>query len=230
MMTTNTNRILIMSEDQALLKNFASGLELSGYVVFLENYAEVEIESILRQKPDVIMFDLTSWDEDTLQIYQHLKSNSRLENQQPGMIILVSENNLSKLPLTLEFDEMLLTSCKSQELGFRIKRLLWQKEKLSNQEMIKIDKLVIYLARYEVWVGDDRLELTFKEYELLKYLASHRGRAFNRESLLNIVWGYNYYGGTRTVDVHIRRIRAKIGDEQEDYIRTIRGVGYMFRE
>jgi len=229
-MTTNTNRILIMSEDQALLKNFASGLELSGYVVFLENYAEVEIESILRQKPDVIMFDLTSWDEDTLQIYQHLKSNSRLENQQPGMIILVSENNLSKLPLTLEFDEMLLTSCKSQELGFRIKRLLWQKEKLSNQEMIKIDKLVIYLARYEVWVGDDRLELTFKEYELLKYLASHRGRAFNRESLLNIVWGYNYYGGTRTVDVHIRRIRAKIGDEQEDYIRTIRGVGYMFRE
>jgi len=229
-MTTNTNRILIMSEDQALLKNFASGLELLGYVVFLENYAEVEIENILRQKPDAIMFDLTSWDEDTLQIYQHLKSNPRLENQRPGMIILVSENNLSTLPLTLEFDELLLTSCKSQELAFRIKRLLWQKNKLANQEVIKIGSLIIYLARYEVWMGDKRVELTFKEYELLKYLASHRGRAFNRESLLNVVWGYNYYGGTRTVDVHVRRIRAKIGDDQEDYIRTIRGVGYMFRE
>ncbi len=87
-----------------------------------------------------------------------------------------------------------------------------------------------FVSTASVCIDGKPVELTFKEYELLKYLALHSGRAFNRETLLNIIWGYNYYGGTRTVDVHIRRIRAKIRDEQGIYIKTVRGVGYMFRE
>jgi two-component system alkaline phosphatase synthesis response regulator PhoP len=119
---------------------------------------------------------------------------------------------------------------KPLELQLRIKRLLWQRDKVTDLEVIKIAELTIHPDRYEVCVKGIPIELTFKEYELLKYLATHRGRAFNRESLLNIIWGYEYYGGTRTVDVHIRRIRAKVGDEEETYIKTVRGVGYMFKE
>jgi DNA-binding response OmpR family regulator len=229
-MTASANRILILSENQKLIESVSADLDILGYTVLLENPAELEIESILRQEPDVILFDLSIWDEGILQAYQGLRSNTRLENQGAGGIILVSEDSLLRLPTALEFDDLILIPYKTRELEFRIKRLLWQKDKVDPREVIKIEELVIYLARYEVWIKGREVELTFKEYELLKYLATHRGRAFNRESLLNIVWGYGYYGGTRTVDVHIRRIRAKIEDEEGYYIKTVRNVGYMFRE
>ncbi len=229
-MTTKTNRILILSEDQGLIKFLSADLDVLGYTAISENPLELETESILRQAPDAILFDLSTWDEDTIQIYQGLRSNTRLENQGAGNIVLVSEGNLLKLPLDFQFDELLLVPYKTRELEFRIKRILWQKNKVASSEVVKISGLVIYLARYEVQIKGKSVTLTFKEYELLKYLATHRGRAFNRESLLNIIWGYNYYGGTRTVDVHIRRIRAKLEDESGYYIKTIRNVGYMFRE
>jgi two-component system alkaline phosphatase synthesis response regulator PhoP len=229
-MKTSTNRILILSESQKLIKSILTDLDILGYTAFSGDPAELETESILRQSPDVILFDLSNWNETGIQLYQGLRSNTRLENQGVGNIVLVSEGSLPRLPPAFEFDDLVLVPYKIQELDFRIKRLLWQKDKVVSQEIIKIEDLVIYLARYEVRIRGKDVELTFKEYELLKYLASHRGRAFNRESLLNIVWGYGYYGGTRTVDVHIRRIRAKIGDEEGHYIKTVRNVGYMFRE
>jgi len=74
------------------------------------------------------------------------------------------------------------------------------------------------------------IDLTYKEYELLRFLATHRGRVFTRDALLNQVWGYNYYGGTRTVDVHIRRLRAKLEWGQNSFFETVRGVGYKFKE
>jgi len=229
-MSVPINRILILSENQEAMKSLLTDTEALGYAASLGSQIELQPEAILRQEPAVILFDLTSWAEDMLQIYQGLKSNPKLENQGISILVLVSEDSLSKFPLTLEFDDLLLLPYKARELGFRIKRLLWRKNIPSDQEVIKVADLVIYLARYEVSLKGQPIELTFKEYELLKYLVTHRGRAFSRESLLNIIWGYDYYGGTRTVDVHIRRIRAKIGDGEETYVKTVRGVGYMFRE
>ena len=89
---------------------------------------------------------------------------------------------------------------------------------------------MIDLARCEVSVNDEPVLLTFKEYELLKFLASNKDRVFTRESLLNKVWGYDYYGGDRTVDVHIRRLRSKIEDSTHTFIETVRNVGYKFRD
>lgn len=224
------NRILILSEQNSLIKSLQQDLKEQGFAVSSGSYVELDIDNILREKPDLILFDLTGWETITLQLYQRLKSNTKLENLRIAVIILVSETNLSKLPVSLESDDLLLVPYKPLELQLRIKRLLWQRDKVTDLEVIKVADLTIYPDRYEVCIKGVPLELTFKEYELLKYLATHRSRAFNRESLLNIIWGYEYYGGTRTVDVHIRRIRAKIGDEAETYIKTIRGVGYMFRE
>jgi two-component system alkaline phosphatase synthesis response regulator PhoP len=224
------SRLLILSEQQSLIQSLTADLEQQGYTVSSASCIELDIDNILKEEPDLVLFDLTQWEAEALQLYQRLKSNTRLENLRVAVIILASEDNLAKLPFSLEFDDLVLVPYKPSELHLRIKRLLWQRDKVTDEEVIKIAELTIHPARYEVCIKGEPVDLTFKEYELLKYLATHRGRAFNRESLLNIIWGYDYYGGTRTVDVHIRRIRAKLGDEQEIYIKTVRGVGYMFRE
>ena len=96
--------------------------------------------------------------------------------------------------------------------------------------MIRVGDLAIDLSRYEVTQGGRRMELTFKEYELLKFFATNPGKVFSREHLLNAVWGYDYYGGTRTVDVHIRRLRSKIENGPVLFIDTVRNVGYRFRD
>jgi len=89
--------------------------------------------------------------------------------------------------------------------------------------------LVIDIARCEVSIGNRLLALTFKEYELLKFLAKNKGKVFTREVLLNEVWGYEYYGGDRTVDVHIRRLRSKLNDPGNNYIQTVRNIGYRLK-
>jgi DNA-binding response OmpR family regulator len=111
-----------------------------------------------------------------------------------------------------------------QELLARIRRLISQ----GQAERDSSDPLEIDEIRYEIRFGGVPIELTFKEFELLRFLASRPGRVFTREKLLEQVWGYDYFGGARTVDVHIRRIRSKIEKEGHGYIRTVRGVGYIF--
>ena len=98
-----------------------------------------------------------------------------------------------------------------------------------NKSLIIIGPLTINQESYEVTLDGEKIDLTFKEYELLKYLASKPGRVFSRESLLHSVWEYDYYGGTRTVDVHVRRLRSKINDIRYNFIETVWNVGYRFK-
>jgi DNA-binding response OmpR family regulator len=125
-------------------------------------------------------------------------------------------------------DDFVLDPFNTDELLCRLRLLMWRTKKISNDQVIKIDDLVIDLMNYDVNVDGVPIELTFKEYELLKFLATHRGRVFTREALLDHVWGYDYYGGTRTVDVHIRRLRSKLSPSCESLIETVRNVGYRF--
>ena len=114
------------------------------------------------------------------------------------------------------------------ELQLRVARLL-SSAGAASEPLLRRGALVIDQERYAVRLGDDAVDLTYKEYELLRFLAQNPGKAFTREMLLNQVWGYDYYGGARTVDVHIRRIRGKI-ERHEPYIETVRNVGYRFAE
>ncbi|MBF4482222.1 MAG: response regulator transcription factor [Dehalococcoides mccartyi] len=136
---------------------------------------------------------------------------------------------MRKIPRQFEFDEIIITPYSRPEMEFRLGRIIYQFRQKVSRNIIEIDDISITLDSYEVRVKDRLLSLTLKEYELLKYLASNRGRVYTRESLLETIWGFDYYGGTRTVDVHIRRLRSKIGDFNEKYIKTVRGVGYTFR-
>ena len=112
------------------------------------------------------------------------------------------------------------------EIALRCKRLLWPASMSS--DVIQMGSLTVNLATYQVKVGDTPIDLTYMEYELLSFLILHPGRTYSREMLLSQVWGFDYYGGSRTVDVHVRRLRAKLGPEVAQHIETIRGAGYLW--
>ncbi len=146
------------------------------------------------------------------------------------VLALVPEKNLADFALTLGVDDFLLLPPKTGELAARIRQVLRRTRGLDSKNLIRTGDLVIDLDRYEVSMGGRQVLLTFKEYELLRLLASNPGRVYSRELLLRRVWGYDYFGGTRTVDVHIRRLRSKIEDAQHSFIETIWNVGYRFRQ
>ena len=126
-------------------------------------------------------------------------------------------------------DDFVTKPYRLNELELRIKRLLLREPRVNNDEQIKRGDMIIDLAKYEVSVDGQPILLTFREYQLLKFLASSPGRVFSRETLLNKVWGYEYYGGDRTVDVHIKRLRTKIEDANHTFIETVRNIGYRLR-
>ena len=127
-------------------------------------------------------------------------------------------------------DDFLLWPALPEELAARLRLAVRRRHVADPEHILRFGDLAIDLANYRVSVAGRHVELTFKEYELLRFLAANRDKVFTREALLNRVWGYDYYGGARTVDVHIRRLRAKIESGHMTFIETIRNVGYRFRE
>lgn len=146
------------------------------------------------------------------------------------MILIVAEGGLIAVNSDWGVDDVILATAGPAELDARIRLAVGRasgSEDVS-QEEIRNGDLVIDEAAYSAKIRGRSLDLTFKEFELLKYLAQHPGRVFTRTQLLQEVWGYDYFGGTRTVDVHVRRLRAKLGAENEGLIGTVRNVGYRF--
>ena len=145
------------------------------------------------------------------------------------LLLLVNGGQLAELELRDDlFDDFCLTPFHPRELEARLKHLFWRTGLGTRPELIEYDALLLNLETYQAAIAGKPLDLTYMEYELLKFLASHPGKVFTRETLLSRVWGYDYYGGARTVDVHIRRLRAKLGEEHANLIQTVRSVGYRF--
>ena len=145
------------------------------------------------------------------------------------LLLLVNGQQLADLELRDDlYDEFCLTPFHPAELEARVKHLLWRAGEGSRPEVVEYAELVLNLETYQAAVDGQPLDLTYMEYELLKFLVSRPGKVFTRETLLNQVWGYEYYGGARTVDVHVRRLRAKLGEEHANLIQTVRSVGYRF--
>lgn len=145
-----------------------------------------------------------------------------------GVILLAiaTAEQLDRISVDLPIDDFVLLSAPPAELARRIERALWRKHGVDSENFVRCGALTIDLSNYRVTVDEQPLVMTFKEYELLRFLAMNAGRVFTREQLLNRVWGYDYFGGARTVDVHIRRIRAKIEIHGHAFIETVRNVGY----
>jgi DNA-binding response OmpR family regulator len=145
------------------------------------------------------------------------------------LLLLVNGAQLADLELREDlFDDFCLSPFHPRELEARLKHLFWRTGRGTRPELVEYGPLVLNLETYQAYVSQKPLDLTYMEYELLKFLATHPGKVFTRETLLSRVWGYEYYGGARTVDVHIRRLRAKLGEEHANLIQTVRSVGYRF--
>jgi DNA-binding response OmpR family regulator len=144
-----------------------------------------------------------------------------------ALMIAVTEAGMPALNTEWGFDDVILAGAGPGEVDARIRLLTTRNSKDNQDQMISNSGVTIDEVSYQAKVNGRGLDLTFKEFELLRFLAGHPQRVFTREQLLSEVWGYDYFGGTRTVDVHVRRLRAKLGD-MESLIGTVRNVGYRF--
>ena len=144
-----------------------------------------------------------------------------------ALLVAVIEGGMPALNSEWGFDDVVLSNAGPGEVDARIRLLTTRSSKDSEDQMISASGVTIDEVSYQAKVNGRALDLTFKEFELLRFLAGHPQRVFTREQLLSEVWGYDYFGGTRTVDVHVRRLRAKLGD-MESLIGTVRNVGYRF--
>ncbi len=186
----------------------------------------LDLDEVARKPPNVVVVEAGD------DVGRAQKSIKRLRDDGPlvevPILIAVTVARLPALDFSIGFDDFVLMPIVPAELYGRMRQLDWKTATFGSDELLKIDDLVIDIAGYEVRLAGRRIELTHQEFELLRFLAQHRGRVFTREALLERAWGYRYAGGTRTVDIHVRRVRAKLG-EAGAIVETVRNVGYKMR-
>ncbi len=142
-----------------------------------------------------------------------------------GTLVVLARADLSRFAWQRVADDFVHPEASEAELRLRLEMIRARRGD-TGEGVVRLGPVAINVESYQVTAGARVLDLTYKEFELLRFLAEHAGRVFSRAKLLQEVWGYDFYGGTRTVDVHVRRLRAKLGPEHEQLIETVRGVGY----
>jgi two-component system alkaline phosphatase synthesis response regulator PhoP len=217
--------LMIASETEALAK-LRSQMASSGFACAIIPHGQGLAEEISTYRPDLVLLEIDGSlpDDEIEEIVRGIKEERHLP-----VIALLTVEIMESLNGSLNIDDFITSPGDGRELALRVKRLLSQARNIDSSEIVQCDGLLIDLAKCEVTLEGRIVELTFKEYELLKFLASHRGRVYSREALLNQVWGYDYYGGDRTVDVHVRRLRSKIEDVNHTFVETVRNIGYRFK-
>ncbi len=216
-------RVTIATTDDALAAALQEPLAAEGFeVVRLDGYGE-ESEPDPAAQPDVLALDLRD---------QGAPSRSPYRDAWPDadIIAVITPGQVGVLDPAVGLDDFITTPLQIPEFIARVHQTLWRHGRGTSRNTVAAGDLVLDLTNYHVFESGRPVTLTYKEYELLRFLMTHAGAVFNRETLLNRVWGYNYYGGSRTVDVHVRRLRSKLDDARFDYIETVRNVGYRFAQ
>lgn len=217
--------ILVIAEESEAAIGLRSRLDGSGFACSLSCDRDAAVEQVAKQAPDLVLVEVAGRSR-ARELSWQVK-----QEKHPPIIALVHRELLDNVDGYLDgVDDFVVKPYNLRELELRIKRLLHEATNSDTDELIRCGDLVIDLARCEVALAGRQIELTFREYELLKFLASNKSRVHTREILLDKVWGYDYYGGDRTVDVYIRRLRSKIEDSRHIFIETVRNIGYRFEE
>ncbi len=216
-------RIYVFGDRETLIETCRYSLGRLGYVVYTPPEVVAFMESVYSTKPNLILVDLISDGVAGLRLCRELRSDSRFV--QTPMIAIAAPALLSGLKPEAGFDDFLVEPFGPEEVEARVRQVQYRLQRVGSDDRVEVGPLRLDLAAYQASVEGQPMELTQLEFELLRFLATHRGVAYNREMLLSLVWGEDYYGGTRTVDVHVRRLRAKLGPPHEQLIQTVRGVG-----
>lgn len=218
---------LIGHPEDPELKRLQEGMEADAHLCSWAGIDADPAQLLASIRPDAIVVDL-SRRETPPESVAALVAAAHLDSYFP-VLGLLARQQVTSLDPSLGLDDFLVWPAPKEELLARVNQVLWRHRGASGEDAIRLGDLLIYQSRYEVWVAGREVTLTFKEYELLRLLASNPGRVFTRDLLLNRIWGYDYFGGTRTVDVHIRRLRAKLEDPAHTFIETVRNVGYRLK-
>ena len=213
-------QILILSKPGRETGGLIAELNRHNFLCNTVSDADKVLQQVSLRLPDLFLIEVNNIQENE-RLCRYLRDEKKL----PVLAITSVETAIN---LDGTVDDFVLSPFNVVEIVIRIKRLLKKKGIISGPETIKAGNLLIDTVKYEVHVNGRPVSLTFREYELLKFLASNPGRVFTRDALLNRVWGEDFFGGDRTVDVHIRRLRGKIEDETNNYIETVRNIGYRF--
>jgi two-component system alkaline phosphatase synthesis response regulator PhoP len=220
-------RLLIIAQESEELAELSARITGGDFTCSRVPYGDEIEEDIIAYRPDLVLVEIG----DSLplagikEIVQRIKKARRLP-----VMALFPAAMLPDLSGQLAVDDFVTSPYNPREIVLRASRLIHVARNGTSGERLECEGLVIDLARCEVSLEGRIVDLTFKEYELLKLLAANSGRVYSREALLDQVWGYDYYGGDRTVDVHVRRLRSKIEDATHTFIETVRNVGYRFKK
>jgi DNA-binding response OmpR family regulator len=188
---------------------------------------DLDEDALLRTPPVIIVVDAGDALERAVGARRALERIEALA--EVPILLVITVPRLPALDFSLGFDDFVLRPLVPAEIYARLRQLDWKSAAFGSDEVVKIGELAIDVAGYEAFWHGRKLALTHQEFELLRFLAQHRGRVFSRDQLLQRVWGYEYAGGSRTVDIHVRRLRAKLGPLGQGLIETVRNVGYKFR-
>lgn len=182
---------------------------------------------VLAENPDIDLVVVEAGPDPT-QLLAEI-AESLADGGEASILAIVKDSEICGLSLPVKFNsDFVSENASNEECLARMSMLLTPGTEASISDVLRLGNMTINLATYQVKVNDEPLDLTYLEYALLSFLATHPGRTYSRETLLRRVWGFDYYGGSRTVDVHVRRIRAKLGPELAQHLETVRGVGYLW--
>ena len=225
-------KILVVDDEQQLVQLLKENLEREGYEVIMANDGDTAIDLAERQNPDLILLDWMMPEKNGLDVCRELRPKTKA----PIIMVTAKGEEIDKiLGLEMGADDYITKPFSPREVLARVKAQLRrgsyvEKESAGQENIIKIGELEIDKSAYQIRRGGVDVALTFREFQLVLFLAENAGQVFSRENLLQHVWGYEYYGDVRTVDVTVRRTREKLEPDQNNYryILTKRGVGYYF--
>ena len=223
--------ILVVDDEEHIAELISYNLTSNGYKVITANNGNDAVKLAVEEKPNLILLDLMIPGKDGYDVCKDVRSNSEIRNTPIIMLTAKSEELDKILGLELGADDYITKPFSVRELLARVKAVL-RRFSISEPEsnVLVFGNLTADFDKREILVNDKKLDLTLKEFELLEILIRNKGKILTRDTLLDKIWGYEYIGETRTVDVHIRYLRKKIeaDDKNPKFIETIRGVGYRF--
>ena len=217
---------LLLVEATEELQTLAEGLARGGFHVTARALDEAAEHLSQGGLVEVLLVNLTEGPPDAP--VRELLASDALSSH-AARLAIVRRDQVAELDPELPVDDFVVAPAPADEVVARVRRALRRRSAAEDEHLLRCGDLTIDQASYKVYAGSRPIELTYKEYELLRFLTLNPDKVHTRETLLNRVWGYDFYGGARTVDVHIRRLRSKIEDSSHSVIETVRNVGYRLR-